>query len=257
MHDSNERGHGFGVWQWLDELRQRLPAEGFLHSHGLGVVVKPPFPSQANVATEFVSVKGRDLDAVRRYYEMCAAHQRQSYLSEQRSPDKWEVNSQLFWRSNADAFSERESVRTTEIVGADGKTLLLPIPENEDPLLELRIVPSLEPALLTVKEFWIDDATGHRIFSEEGLSSLAAWQARGLQAAAGTHGAVVFDRTGTNAFTVPLDRETGRRLQAGGHLYLTLMGMDPFGCAAELASNRSEPEPAQHPSLLRRLFARP
>ena len=38
LHDTNERQRDFGVWRFLDELKQEFPAFEFLHSHGLGVV---------------------------------------------------------------------------------------------------------------------------------------------------------------------------------------------------------------------------
>ena len=36
FHDSNERQRDFGVWRFLDELRQEAPVFEFLHAHGLG-----------------------------------------------------------------------------------------------------------------------------------------------------------------------------------------------------------------------------
>jgi len=38
FHDSNERQRDFGVWRFLDELKQEVPAFEFLHAHGLAVV---------------------------------------------------------------------------------------------------------------------------------------------------------------------------------------------------------------------------
>ena len=38
FHDTNERQRDFGVWRFLDELKQEAPAFEFLHCHGLGVV---------------------------------------------------------------------------------------------------------------------------------------------------------------------------------------------------------------------------
>lgn len=38
FHDTNERQRDFGVWRFLDELKQESPAFEFLHAHGLGVV---------------------------------------------------------------------------------------------------------------------------------------------------------------------------------------------------------------------------
>ena len=258
MHDSHERGHNFGVWRWLEELRTRFPAEEFIHSHGLAVIVKPPVQPNANVASEFVSAGGDELKAIRRYYEMCASGQRQRYLTERRRSDEWDVLAQLFWRSEGQAFTEASSVRTAEIVVANGETLLLPIAPGEKPYVELRVVPSLEAAMLTVVECWIDDLNKQRIWGESAATSLAAWQEHGLQASEGAAGAVVFNRTGTNAFTIPLPSAVSNSLSRGGQFYLRLLGMDSFAYAAELTAvqTRAHPAPPKKPSRLARLFAR-
>ena len=38
FHDIQERGRGFGVWRFWDELRRDFPSFDFRHSHGLGVL---------------------------------------------------------------------------------------------------------------------------------------------------------------------------------------------------------------------------
>ncbi len=38
LHDTNEHGRDFGVWQFWDELKQRYPHVEVLHGHGLGIV---------------------------------------------------------------------------------------------------------------------------------------------------------------------------------------------------------------------------
>jgi O-antigen biosynthesis protein len=37
LHDTGERGRGFGVWRLWEEIRQRFPHFEFAHEHGLGV----------------------------------------------------------------------------------------------------------------------------------------------------------------------------------------------------------------------------
>ena len=38
LHDTNEHGRDFGVWQFWDELKQEYPHFEVLHGHGLGIV---------------------------------------------------------------------------------------------------------------------------------------------------------------------------------------------------------------------------
>jgi hypothetical protein len=42
LHDTAERGHGFGVWRLWQELSPRWPSFEFTHGHGLGVLAVGP-----------------------------------------------------------------------------------------------------------------------------------------------------------------------------------------------------------------------
>lgn len=257
LHDSNERGQDFGVWRWLQEIREGLPAEQFLHSHGLAVVLKPPCEPDSNVAAAFVTARGRALDDMRRYYEMCAAYMQTRYDAV-RAPGYCHINSQLFWRSEGAPFKEENSVRSVGLVDASGGTLLLPIPPQHSPVVELRLVPATEPALASVTRYRIESARGELLTEEDGVTHCADWQARGLLAAPGSQGAIIFDETGKNGFIIPLDGAASTALREGGSALLTIAGLEPFTCASEIAaglSSRHSDSPPERTSLWSRLFA--
>jgi hypothetical protein len=47
LHDTNVREHGFGIWQFWQELRDGRPSFEFLHGHGLGLVTPGPAAPEA------------------------------------------------------------------------------------------------------------------------------------------------------------------------------------------------------------------
>ena len=255
MHDSFERGHDFGVWRFLEELRNTLPAEEFTHSHGLAVVCKQPSASRSNVATEFVTAPPEKLQAMRRYYETCAAGLTRRFLLA-RPRGAWDVNAQLFWRGDGESFSEAESVRAAEVVDTSGTRILLPIPKRSQRCVEFRIVPTLEPALLLLESLAIEDAAGQQLLSLTGAELFGFKDAGNLQASVTQAGLALFSKSGTNAFTLPIPPLVRERLHTnGGRVNLRLMGTDPFALARELANGAVRPEPEKR-SLLARLVSR-
>ena len=255
MHDSFERGHDFGVWRFLEELRRTLPAEEFIHSHGLAVVCKQPTAFKSNVATEFVTAPPEKLQAMRRYYETCAAGLKQRFLLA-RTPGAWDVNAQLFWRGDGESFSEAESVRAADIVDASGTRILLSIPKRPQRYVEFRIVPTLEPALLLLESLAIEDAAGQHLLSLSGAELFGFKDAAGLQASVTQAGLALFSKAGTNAFTLRIPPHVSERLHAaGGRINLQLIGTDPFALAGVVANAAVRPEPEKR-SLLAKLISR-
>ncbi len=254
MHDSFERGHDFGVWRYLEELRQTFAAEEFVHSHGLAVVCKQPFDAP-NAATELVTATPKKLAAMRRYYETCAASLRQRYLSG-RSPDAWDVNAQLFWRAEGENFSEGESVRAAKAADGAGVRIRLPIPKRSQPYVEFRVIPTLEPALLLLESLAVEDANGQQLLTHTGSELFAFKDTATSHAAVTQAGLALFSQAGTNTFTLAVPPHASERLNAtGGEMHLQLIGTDPFVLAKRLADGPPKAAPEKR-SLLSRLVSR-
>ena len=66
FHDTNVRGHDFGVWRLWQELSAVYPHFEFMHGNGLGVLVygkeAPP------AALQLAGLRGPDADTVRHFY---------------------------------------------------------------------------------------------------------------------------------------------------------------------------------------------
>jgi hypothetical protein len=79
MHDSFDRHDGFAVWKLLEELRAEFPVSEFVHSHGLGIVVKPGGEHKDHIANAMVHADDDSLKKLRRYYEVCAGNLEREY----------------------------------------------------------------------------------------------------------------------------------------------------------------------------------
>ena len=217
LHDSGERQADFGVWRLLDDLRaNRLPIGEFTHSHGLGVVIKPPLIA-AHVGSIFVRARDSELAQMRRYYEVCADHlQTRHWAQKQLRPAEWEITSQLFWRSKDAAFSEESSVRLAHIVTENPSVAILHVPAPEQTqITELRLHPMLAPAIV-----WIYDIA---ILSQHG-ETLRNWNMPEGQLFAGATEV---------SFTIPA------HAAGTASVRLTVAGADPLKTTRQLLNSTS------------------
>ncbi len=210
LHDSFERQWEFGVWRLLEELRTaKLPVGEFFHSHGLGVVVKPPMTGDEHVAAALVTADDDLLRQMRNYYEVCAGNLYGQFLaSKQAKPAEWEVISQLFWRTAGQGFTEEHSVQLAHIVGSTPQEAVLQIPSSTVPYEAFRLALTVIPALLKLFTIRVTDSSG-----------AVVWE-RGSE-----HGVVVRARDPRESF---MDLKLPPSLQQGGRLCLVLSGVDPL-----------------------------
>ena len=161
MHDSFERQWEFGVWRLLEELRTAGLAVGeFFHSHGLGVIVKPPVTGDEHVAAALVTADDDLLRQMRNYYEVCAGNLQAKFLQfKQSRPAEWEVISQLFWRTAGQPFTEEQSVQLAHIVEASPREAVLHIPPSAVPYAAFRLALTLIPALLRLFKIRVTDSS--------------------------------------------------------------------------------------------------
>ena len=222
LHDSFERRWDFGVWRLLDELRTaKLPVGEFVHSHGLGVVVKPPdildeTRREENVATALVTA-GEDLVLeIRNYYEACAWSLQGKFLhAKQGRPAEWEIITQLFWRTAEESFTETQSVQLAHIVGASPRDAVLHIPASSVPYAGFRLTLTLIPAMFRLFAIRITGHAGTVIWERKDEAGL-------LFAGGAQHSS--------------LDLDLPESLQAGGQLCLVMLGVDPLSAAGQSTS---------------------
>ncbi len=217
LHDAAERQADFGIWRLLEDLRtSRLPVSEFTHSHGLGVVMKPPLVA-AHVGSIFVRAEESELARMRRYYEVCAGHLQTRYWTRrQMRPAEWEITSQLFWRTLEQAFTEEESIRLAHVVNEKPSSVTLPVPSPKaESLVELRLCPMLNPAIVRIYDVVVLSGSGETLW---------AWDRREGQIYAG--GAEV-------SVTIPV------HLAEAASLRLTIAGTDPLDAAKQLPHSTS------------------
>lgn len=238
MHDSAERFHNFGVWKLLEELRRELPVAEFVHSHGLGVVVKPPLPENGNVATALVGADESDLRQIRQYYEACADHLQMQFLrARQQRGVEWDVISQLFWRGPDETFTEPNSVRLAHVLSAQRSHALLKLPPSTVPYGGFRLSLTLEPALLQLHRVIVRTGRGEQLWTINAANATDLFRG-GLHAVLAEDGEslLVLDPPAGSNINISLSEPVQRQLMAGGIFDLEMSGLDLYAFASRLAS---------------------
>lgn len=209
LHDSFERRWDFGVWRVLEDARKTdLPVAEFTHSHGLGVIAKPPVKGNENVAAAIVTAHGDLLRQMRKYYEVCAGNLQARYLlDKQTRPAEWEVISQLFWRTSDETFTEARSVQLAHVAGASATEAVLQIPPSATPYAGFRLALTVIPALLRLFAIRVLDGSGSVIWEKSNKTG------------------IVFGGQPSDSL---MDLELPQSLQQGGRVCLIMSGVDPL-----------------------------
>lgn len=237
MHDAAERHHDFGVWKLLEELRKEFPVAEFVHSHGLGVVVKPPLPPNGNVATVLVEAYEQELCQMRRYYETCADHLQMQFLRQRQERGvEWEVTSQLFWRSLEGDFTEANSIRLAHIVGAQRSVARLQFPASPVPYRGFRLALTLLPAFLQLHRIAVTNTAGEQLWTID-VHNAAELQKGGLRfvAACDRESLLVLDSPAGSSVNLLPPAFVREGLRTGGVFHVEMSGLDPYVFASRLA----------------------
>lgn len=239
MHDSFDRHDGFGVWKLLEELRTQFPVSEFVHSHGLGIVVKPGAENADHVANAMVHADDSTLRDLRRYYEVCAGNLEHEYETAKRArPAEWEVTSQLFWRDAATGFSEQSSIRLAHVVRADGSEASLELPAAVTPYAEFRLDLTLVFALLELQLIRVVDKDGNELCRWSMPESLPVLEPGGLQAILSEDGtgALVLNTPVGSQIRLPVSQLALERLQTGGKFLIHMKALDARTFAQRIAA---------------------
>ena len=255
MHDAAERHHDFGVWKIHEELRREFPVAEFVHSHGLGIVIKPPLPQGGNVATALVEADENQLRRMRRYYETCADHLQLQFLRQrqERGPE-WEVTSQLFWRGPETEFTEANSVRLAHLVGAQRLEARLRFPASLTPYRDFRVALTLLPAFLQLHRITVTTACGTQLWTA-GARNAVELQKGGLRfvAAKDQESLLILDPPAGSFLNIKLPDSLQNQLTAGGIFQLEMSGLDPYVFTSRLVEAQ-ETEKHFAGRMLRRLI---
>jgi Methyltransferase domain len=238
MHDSFDRHDDFGVWKLLEELRSEVPVAEFVHSHGLGVILKPGGASSENVATAFVNGSDELRNRMRRYYQVCADHLQLEFLARRRSSE-WDVTSQLFWRTDATEFTEAASVRAVQVVGTEAAQISLPIPRaNPRRYHEFQVALTLVPAMIELLSLAIVDEHNELLWKKQAADGFREWSGTGLDGIITEDGAgvLVLDTPQGSHFRLKPPAHVLERLaESGGKLNIEMRGVDPHGFASRIS----------------------
>ncbi len=237
MHDAAERHHDFGVWQFLEELRGEFPVAEFVHSHGLGIVVKPPLPQGGNVATALVQGDEKILCQMRRYYETCADHLQMQFLRQRQERGiEWEVTSQLFWRGPETDFTEINSVRLAHVVTAQRSVARLQFPASPVAYRSFRLALTLLPAFLQLHRITVTSASGGQLWTLDAHHA-AELQKGGLRFVTVRHreSLLVLDPPPGSHVTLIPPPSIRDQLSAGGVFEVEMSGLDPYVFVSHLA----------------------
>ncbi|MFL6446311.1 MAG: class I SAM-dependent methyltransferase [Bryobacteraceae bacterium] len=245
MHDSFDRHDGFGVWRLLEELRTRFSVSEFLHSHGLGIVVKPGGETAEDVANEMVRADESTLKTLRRYYEVCAGNLEYEYeAARRRRPAEWNVTSQLFWRDANAGFSEESSIRVAHIVGAQITEAKLELEASATPYVEFRLDLTLVFALLELHAIRVLDKNGNQIAGWNMPGDLGALQSGGLHAVLtdDERGVLILDTPQGSQVCHSMPESSREILKGGGTFLIRMRGLDTGEFTHRLAASYNASE---------------
>ena len=238
LHDSSVRQADFGVWKLLEELRQSTPTTEFFHSNGLGVVSNPGEMPEKGLLTLLFGDQAT-LQAIRRYYEICADHLEHKFWSaRQQRPADQDITAQLFWRSEGDAFTEQASVRAAHTITAERSRIALTIPQLGAPPAELHLKLSHERAFIELHTITVLDARSDVLWKMQAAPHIGELRRRGLHAMAteDSGGVLVLDAPAGASFVVPMPTYLHRILQSGGKVIVEMSGLDPWCFASKMYS---------------------
>jgi hypothetical protein len=226
MHDTAVRRRDFGVWRFWDELQEQYRTFQFEHSNGLGVLMKPgPVPSGGITGLMFGNGDCPS-DAICSYYELCAERLMYWHRNEQRVKGESAFAVQMFWRSEADSFSEACSLTRFVHAGSDVVRVEFSIPPLDPPPAELRLDFSDRPVVLRVVSARLLDGAGQEIWNLETELWRKDVRTAEMEIASATDGTYVLIQGSDSALILSVGQEALAGLGAGGSLVMEVANVE-------------------------------
>ncbi len=175
---------------------------------------------------------------MRRYYEICAAALEEKFWSARRKhPADQDITTQLFWRSEGEAFTEAASVRLAHTVTAQPSQILLTIPPLPAPPVQLKLLLTHTPAFLELHQVSARTAGGELLSNLRPADKIEDLKRSGFDCVAAAAGAGV----------LVLNPPTGASLLvpgcSGGQIVVEMSGVDPLSFASQIANTPPLPKP--------------
>lgn len=165
FHDSQVRDRGFGVAQFLDEIRGTYRIVEFEHSNGLGVAMVGDKVPEAFVA--FMDAFDKRTEQMRRFFKelgdalVSDNGTAGGARSEQVTPD---VTCRVFYRNNDESYDESRVIMAEFSAPSGPLSMELAFPENARPTF-IRIDPADHAGVFEISDLYLTIA-GKRLHAE-------------------------------------------------------------------------------------------
>jgi len=231
IHDIAVQQEGFGAHKYWQELKASYSTFEFFHSCGLGVL-RIAAERKLDGILWIMFRPGTDCAPIRRYYETCA--ESLDCRDAKARPSRWDIVSQLFWRSENEDFGEDRSSRASLTITPSPTLMRLEAALSDAPC-ELRLDLTNRAMALRVFKLSLLDATGKAVWHKSGDEFFGTMRHAGLVPVRGEGDDSLVIAVGNEcSVLVPL---ADYRTELGSAITLTieLCGVPPDAAIGDLA----------------------